>query len=133
MEDSAAPVTSTTQKTILLADDEQFILLAYKDGLQTAGYNVILAEDGEQALEQMRTTHPDLVLLDIIMPKLNGFEVLQAAKVDPAISAIPVAVLTNLSQLNDEQEARTAGAVDFIVKADVSLNDLLARIERLFV
>lgn len=133
MEDPATPVTTNPQKTILLADDEQFILLAYKDGLQTAGYNVVLAEDGEQALQQMRDIHPDLVLLDIIMPKLNGFEVLQAAKADPTIATIPIAVLTNLSQLNDEQEARGAGAVDFIVKADVSLNDLLARIERLFV
>lgn len=125
--------TGTTQsKTILLADDEQFILVAYKDGLEHAGYNVLLAEDGEQALEQMRTAQPDLVLLDIIMPKLNGFEVLQAAKADPAIASIPIAMFTNLSQLNDEQEARNSGAVDFIVKADVSLNDLLARIERLF-
>lgn len=131
MEDSATPA-APAQKTILLADDEQFILVAYRDGLEQAGYHVILAEDGEQALQQMREVHPDLVLLDIIMPKLNGFEVLQAAKQDPAIAAVPVAVLTNLTQLNDEQEARAAGAVDFIVKADVSLNDLLARIERLF-
>ncbi len=131
MEDSATP-TSPAPKTILLADDEQFILVAYKDGLERAGYSVILAENGEQTLEQMRGAQPDLVLLDIIMPKLNGFEVLAAAKADPSIAAIPIAVLTNLSQLNDEQEARTAGAVDFIVKADISLNDLLARIERLF-
>lgn len=131
MEDSATPSTQP-QKTILLADDEQFILVAYKDGLERAGYNVILAEDGEQTLQQMRDMQPDLVLLDIIMPKLNGFEVLQAARQEPAIAAIPIAVLTNLSQLNDEQEARAAGAVDFIVKADVSLNDLLDRIERLF-
>lgn len=129
MEDSAS--TPVAQKTILLADDEQFILLAYKDGLTRAGYNVVLAEDGEQTLQQMRDIHPDLVLLDIIMPKLNGFEVLQAAKADQTIAGIPVAVLTNLSQLSDEQEARTAGAVDFIVKADVSLNDLLDRVERL--
>lgn len=123
---------SAQSKTILLADDEQFILVAYKDGLEHAGYRVLLAEDGEQTLEQMRAAQPDLVLLDIIMPKLNGFEVLQAAQADPSIAAIPIAVLTNLSQLNDEQEARKLGAVDFIVKADVSLNDLLARIERVF-
>jgi DNA-binding response OmpR family regulator len=128
MEDSATP----TQKTILLADDEQFILVAYKDGLEHAGYNVILAHDGEEAVAVMREQQPDLVLLDIIMPKLNGFEVMQAARAEPDLAAIPIAVFTNLSQLSDEQEARDLGAVDFIVKADVSLNDLLARVERLF-
>ena len=128
MEDS----TTTTQKTILLADDEQFVLVAYKDGLEHAGYNVILAHDGEEAVEVMRAQRPDLVLLDIIMPKLNGFEVMQAAQADASLAGIPIAVFTNLSQISDEQEARSLGAVDFIVKADVSLNDLLARVERLF-
>jgi CheY-like chemotaxis protein len=123
---------STPQKTILLADDEQFVLVAFKDGLEHAGYNVLLAHNGTETLEVMRASNPDLVLLDIIMPELNGFEVLQAAKADPAIAAIPIAVFTNLSQLSDEQEARQYGAADFIVKADVSLNDLLARVERLF-
>lgn len=125
--------TPTSQpKTILLADDEQFVLVAYKDGLEHAGYTVVLAHDGAETLEIMRSAPPDLVLLDIIMPKLNGFEVLQSAKADPALAGIPIAVFTNLSQISDEQEARGLGAVDFIVKADVSLNDLLARIQRLF-
>lgn len=120
-------------KTILLADDEQFILVAYKDGLEHAGYNVLLAHDGIEALAIMREHRPDLVLLDLIMPKQNGFEVLQAAQADSELAAIPIAIFTNLSQLSDEQEARGLGAVDFIVKADVSLNDLLTRVERLFV
>jgi len=128
MEDSAVP----TQKTILLADDEQFVLVAFKDGLEHAGYRVILAHDGEEAVQVLREQRPDLVLLDIIMPKLNGFEVMQAARADAELATIPIAVFTNLSQLSDEQEARNLGAVDFIVKADVSLNDLLARVERLF-
>jgi CheY-like chemotaxis protein len=119
-------------KTILLADDEQFVLVAYKDGLEHAGYNVLLAHDGAETIEVMRSARPDLVLLDLIMPKLNGFEVLQAVKADPELSTIPIAVFTNLSQLSDEQEARGLGAVDFIVKADVSLNDLVARVGRVF-
>jgi CheY-like chemotaxis protein len=119
-------------KTILLADDEQFVLVAYKDGLEHAGYNVLLAHDGAETIEVMLSARPDLVLLDLIMPKLNGFEVLQAVKADPELSTIPIAVFTNLSQLSDEQEARGLGAVDFIVKADVSLNDLVARVGRVF-
>jgi CheY-like chemotaxis protein len=91
-----------------------------------------LAHDGAETIEVMLSARPDLVLLDLIMPKLNGFEVLQAVKADPELSTIPIAVFTNLSQLSDEQEARGLGAVDFIVKADVSLNDLVARVGRVF-
>lgn len=120
-------------KTILLADDEQFIVIAYKDGLERAGYTVAVAHDGEEALSQAQATNPDLILLDLIMPKMNGFEVLRTLKADPNYAAIPVVVLTNLGQSNDEAEARSAGAVDFVVKADISLKDLLARIERIFV
>lgn len=122
----------TAKKTILLADDEQFIVIAYKDGLERAGYTVVVAHDGEEALEQARATKPDLLLLDLIMPKMNGFEVLKAAKADPELTNIPVLVLSNLSQSNDELEARTLGAIDFIIKADISLKDLLARIEQTF-
>lgn len=123
---------SPASKTILLADDEQFIAVAYKDGLERAGYRVVVAPDGEEALTQIRQVSPDLILLDLIMPKMNGFEVLKEVKADPSVASIPVMVLTNLSQTNDETEARTLGAVDFIVKADVSLKDLLARIDGLF-
>lgn len=123
---------TTPQKTILLADDEQFIAIAYKDGLERAGYNVVVAHDGSEALDMLRANRPDLVLLDLIMPKMNGFEVLRTLKQDPNLADLPVIVLTNLGQSSDEAEARSYGAVDFIVKADISLKDLLARLERQF-
>jgi len=122
----------TAAKTILLADDEQFIVIAYKDGLERAGYTVVVAHDGEETLAQAQATKPDLILLDLIMPKMNGFEVLKALNADTALVSIPVMVLSNLSQSNDEQEARNLGAVDFVIKADISLKDLLARIEAFF-
>lgn len=119
-------------RTILLADDEQFIVIAYKDGLERAGYTVDVAHDGPEVLEHLQTSRPDLVLLDLIMPNLNGFEVLKALKADESLTSIPVMVLSNLSQPEDEVEALGLGAVDFIVKSDISLKDLLARIERFF-
>lgn len=119
-------------KRILLADDEQFIAVAYKNGLEQAGYLVEVAADGEAALQALRAAPPDLLLLDIIMPKTNGFEVLQAMQLDPALQAIPTIVLTNLTQDSDEQEARRLGAKDFLRKADISLSELLVRIDRLF-
>jgi CheY-like chemotaxis protein len=118
-------------KSILLADDEQFIVVAYRDGLERAGYKVSVAHNGEEALELLKTMTPDIVLLDLIMPKVSGFEVLQAMKQDENLKNIPVLVLTNLSQGSDEAEARSLGVVDFMVKADVSLKDLLAKLEEL--
>ena len=117
-------------KKIVLADDEQFIAIAYKDGLERAGYQVTVAHDGAEALESIKAVKPDLVLLDLIMPKLNGFEVLKAVKSDADLKSIPVMVLSNLSQPTDEAEVKAQGAIDFIVKADISLQDLLNRISQ---
>jgi len=128
--DTAA--STKTGKKIVLADDEQFIAIAYKDGLERAGYDITVAHNGAEALEAVKSTKPDLVLLDLIMPKLNGFEVLKAIKADPAIKDIPVIILSNLSQPTDETEARQSGALDFIVKADISLKDLVERIAKVF-
>lgn len=118
-------------KKIVLADDEKFIAIAYNDGLKRAGYTVVVANDGEEALEKIKTEKPDLVLLDLIMPKMTGFEVLKALKADPALQQIPVFILSNLSQATDEAEARTLGATVFMVKSDISLQDLIARIKQL--
>lgn len=129
MDTSASP---TTGKKIVLADDEQFIAIAYKDGLERAGYDITVAHDGAEALEAVKNVKPDLVLLDLIMPKLNGFEVLKAIKADDTLKDIPVIILSNLSQPTDETEARQTGALDFIVKADISLKDLTDRIAKVF-
>lgn len=117
-------------KTILLADDDQFIAIAYKAGLESAGYRVIVAANGQETLDILRATPPDLLLLDLIMPKISGFEVLEAMQSENLLAAIPVVVLTNLSQESDETEVRSYGVRDFLVKADVSLNDLLVRIDQ---
>ncbi len=116
---------------IVLADDEQFIAIAYRDGLSRAGYEVTVAHDGAEALEKIKEVKPDLVLLDLIMPKMNGFEVLRAVKGDDALKSIPVAILSNLSQVTDEEEARKNGAADFIVKSDFSLNEIIERIKKI--
>ena len=124
--------SNTTGKKIVLADDEEFIVAAYKDGLEQAGYSVTVARDGAEALQAVKNVMPDLVLLDLIMPKLNGFEVLRAIKADDSTKHIPVIVLLNLSQPTDEAEARQTGALDAIVKADISLEDLTERIAKIF-
>ena len=118
-------------KTILLADDEQFIVVAYRDGLERAGYTVAVASDGEEALSFLKKTKPDLLLLELMIPKLNGFELLQAMKDNQVLHSIPVLILTNLSQESDKEEARSYGVADFLVKSEVSLQDLLHRVDQI--
>jgi len=122
---------SEPSKIIVLADNEPFIVRAYKSGLEEAGYMVVVAQDGEEAVKQIMALRPDLVLLELILPVQDGFAVLKAIKADPIVSDIPVIVLTNLSQDSDAKEALDAGAAEVLVKTDVSLNDVLLRIERL--
>src|SRR3712207_3096871 len=116
---------------IVLADDEAFIRLAYKDGLERAGYKVTVAENGADALETVKSIKPQLVLLDLIMPKMNGFEVLKAIKTDASLKDTPVVVLSNLSQVSDETEVRGLGAEDFLVKSDYSLKQIIEKVQGL--
>ena len=117
------------KKTIVLADDESYIAIAYRDGLERAGFAVTVANNGQDALGAVTLIKPDIVLLDLIMPKMNGFEVLKAIKADPALSNIPVIVLSNLSQVTDEAEVLRLGATDFLIKSDFSLKQIIEKVE----
>ena len=118
-----------TKKTIVLADDESYIAIAYRDGLERAGFAVTVADNGQDALGAITLIKPDIVLLDLIMPKMNGFEVLKAIKADPALVNIPIIVLSNLSQVTDEAEVRRLGANDFLIKSDYSLKQIIEKVE----
>ena len=118
-----------TKKTIVLADDESYIAIAYRDGLERAGFAVTVANNGQDALGAITHIKPDIVLLDLIMPKMNGFEVLKAIKADPALASIPIIVLSNLSQVTDEAEVRRLGADDFLIKSNYSLKQIIEKVE----
>jgi CheY-like chemotaxis protein len=109
---------------VLLAEDDRFLRKAAEATLRRQGYAVLTAADGEEALRTARAEIPDLILLDLIMPKLQGFEVLRQLKADPATAAIPVIVLSNLGQDRDVQQAMAAGALAYHVKANLSLESL---------
>jgi CheY-like chemotaxis protein len=100
---------------ILLVEDSKPIRRENESALLKAGYEVVCAEDGESALELARTTHPDLVLLDMILPKMSGPEVLRNLKKDGATSDIPVVVLSSLSEKN-RQRLLEAGAEEYLEK-----------------
>ncbi len=126
-----AQISDPAGKTILLADADQFIAVAFRHGLERAGYIVIVTHDGEEALALAESARPDLILLDLILPKINGFEVLERLKQSEELQSIPVIVLTSLSQPSDEAEARSYGIADFLDKSDISLRELLTRLQEI--
>jgi CheY-like chemotaxis protein len=115
-------------RRVLLAEDDRFLRRAAEAGFRQRGFTVLTAEDGEQALTVARAERPDVVLLDLIMPKLQGFEVLKALKQDPATTHIPVIVLSNLSGDQDVSRAMTLGAVAYFIKAHLSLQELVQKV-----
>lgn len=101
---------------------------ALKSKLEGAGYLVLVANDGEEALAALRASKPNLVLLDLIMPKLDGISVLRQMKEDESVRAIPVMILTNLNSGDKVAEAMQLGTFDFLVKANYSLDDVLKKV-----
>jgi len=106
---------------ILLVEDSKFMRIATERALIRAGYAVSTAIDGENALEAARLTRPDLILLDLLLPKLAGPEVLKALKADPLTAAIPVVVLSGMSEKNAERLHRD-GAFAFLGKESLALD-----------
>ena len=116
-------------RRILVAEDDRFLRKAAEMALKRQGYIVLTAADGEEALRVAQSELPDLILLDLIMPKLNGFDVLQALKKEAPTALIPVIVLSNLGQDRDVQQAMDAGATAYFIKTDLSLQALVQRVE----
>jgi len=114
---------------ILLAEDDSFIQKAYKDGFERKNFDVLVAGDGEVAINLMKSNKPDIVLLDLIMPKKNGFDVLKEMKSDEDLKNIPVIVLSNLGQDSDVDKCKTMGAVDYLIKSDYSIPEILEKIK----
>jgi len=119
----------TTAKIILLAEDDKFLSTAMGDKLSREGFAVLRATNGVEAIAVARVEHPDLILLDIIMPQKTGFEVLSELRLDPATRDIPVIVLSNLGQETDIKKARDLGAIDYLVKSDVEMKIVVAKIK----
>jgi DNA-binding response OmpR family regulator len=117
---------------ILLIEDDRFLRRAADAALRRHGFTVLTAVDGEEGLRLARAEKPDLVLLDLIMPGMQGFEVLKLLKADADTSSIPVIVLSNLGQDSDVQHALAAGAADYLIKANLALDMLIARVKIVF-
>jgi len=117
-------------KKILIADDRSEVVELVKVTLEGEDYEVLCASDGKEALEKIGLERPDLVLLDVVMPKMDGFEVLSKIREDPKTKDTPVIMLTAQGQKVDQEEGRRLGASDYITKP-FSLSHLLTRIEEI--
>ncbi|OPL15023.1 MAG: hypothetical protein AVO34_00485 [Firmicutes bacterium ML8_F2] len=101
---------------ILLVEDEKNVILGVRTCLDAVGYHVDIVEDGEAALQYINRESPDLILLDLLLPKVDGFEVLKAVKGDEAKKNIPVIILTAKAEEEDKQRAMALGADDYMTK-----------------
>jgi CheY-like chemotaxis protein len=118
---------------VLLVEDSKFLKITAERLLTKAGFTVVTAQDGEEALRMVRAAAPDIVLLDMLLPKLGGQQVLLALKQDPITAGIPVIILSSLSQQNEEK-LKKAGAIAYFEKAklidDVNSGKLNEAIEK---
>jgi CheY-like chemotaxis protein len=118
-------------KKILLIEDDKFLRELMNKKLITLGYDVVSAADGESGLVMIKETKPDVVLLDLILPGINGFEVLEKAKQDPEIASIPVVILSNLGQGEDIEKGLALGAKDFLVKAHFTPQEIVNKLKNI--
>ena len=112
-------------------EDDSFLLQMYSTKLAMEGFKVMGAVDGEKAVRAAKKNLPDLIMLDLILPKKDGFEVLAELKGDPQTKTIPVVVLTNLGQKSDIDRCTRLGAVDYLIKAHFIPSEVIAKIKRI--
>jgi len=117
-------------KKVLIVEDDKFLSLVLKSKLERDGFLVSEAVDGEIGLAKARSEKPDLILLDLILPKMSGFEFLEVAKTDPELTKIPVVVASNLGQDTDIQKAKGLGVLDYYVKATTPVEEIAAMVNK---
>jgi len=119
-------------KKVMVIEDDRFLSTLVKARLEREGFTIAQAFDGEEALDLLRReSPPSLIILDLIMPKVTGFELLQTISITPGLASIPVVILSNLAQDSDIEKAKQLGAKEYFVKVKVSIDDLVGKIKAL--
>jgi DNA-binding response OmpR family regulator len=125
-------MTEAVIKKILLVEDEPMLSNLLKGRLERDGFQVIQAHDGAEALADLKKEKYDLMLLDIILPKMSGFEVMESMRSDPNAENVPVVIVSNLGQEGDIQRGQMLGAVGYFIKAQLSIEELVGKIKEFF-
>ena len=119
----------TPKKTILIIEDDKFLRELIARKLFEEDYGVSEAIDGEEGMKKIKEEKPDLILLDLILPGIDGFEVLARMKEDPVLAAIPVIILSNLGQKDDVEKGLKLGAIDYLIKAHFTPGEIIEKIK----
>ncbi len=114
---------------ILIIEDDKFLRELITRKLTDEGFNIIEAVDGEDGLKKIKESKPDLVLLDLILPSIDGFEVLSKIKADASIASIPIIILSNLGQKEEVEKGLKMGAVDYLIKAHFTPGEIIEKIK----
>lgn len=121
---------SENTKKILVVEDDSFLSEMYLTKLSESGFDVEAAYDGKEALAKIKEFKPDLVLLDIVLPRLDGFEVLRMIKKEDSSKNIPVIILTNLGQKEEVEKGLKLGASGYIIKAHFTPTEVVAKVKK---
>ncbi|MDP2703655.1 MAG: response regulator [bacterium] len=140
MEESQAQAKSASAqgfgeaKRVLIVEDEPLLGNLLRQRLLKEGFSATLIRDGEEAFRSLQTEVPDLILLDIILPKVSGFELMEKIQSDPVLGArkIPIVVISNLGQEGDVEKGQALGAIGYFVKAQLSIEDLVSKVKEFF-
>jgi DNA-binding response OmpR family regulator len=123
-------MTKTKKIIVLLVEDDEVLLRALFLAFHEGAYTIATAADGDTGLKMAERMKPDIILLDLLLPKMNGFDFLKNIKADPALKSIPVVVLSNLGDDENIDKARALGALDYFVKSNVNLSTIAEKIAK---
>ena len=129
MDPQAPQQTDKPMKKVLLVEDDDALAQVYITRLQAEGFNIKHVPNGEDALASAMEYHPDLVLLDVMMPKVSGFDVLDILRNTPETASTKIVMLTALGQPGDIERAKSLGADDYLIKSQVVIADVVSRIK----
>lgn len=118
-------------KKILIIEDDSFLSEMYLSKFNQSDFQAEAASDGKEGLNKIKSFNPDLILLDIVLPKMDGFEVLKEIKNDPELKKIPVVLLTNLGQKNEVEKGLSLGAEEYIIKAHFTPSAVVEKVKEI--
>lgn len=120
---------SKTQTSVLIIEDDSYISDMYKIKLESENFEVIIANNGLEGIKTLEKRRPNIVLLDVVMPQMDGFSVLKTIKKNPKLKEIPIVLLTNLSQKENVEKGFELGAAGYIIKAHFTPSEVVAKIK----
>lgn len=118
-------------QNILLIEDDRFLIDIYTTKLKESGFSVEVVSDGELALSKIKEKNPDLVILDIVLPHLDGWEILRQIKSDPKLKKMKIIILSNLGQKEEVEKGTDLGAVKYLIKANYTPSEVVAEVKQL--